>query len=168
MGADAGSRARPLRAAEARGECGRNESRLRGQREPGWTVVGMGEYLDLVTETLSESDLVALVDRELGRHPGMCDQLEIRDGGITTHLATGNDVYFTFEQMVALYWFIKRPNDAKPFSAYTAGYAWDWETNKGRTIYHCPHCHVHFHLGEHDTPENEELADALQSNYTAW
>lgn len=219
----------------------------------------MGEYLELVT-TLSDHDLGALLEQELGQHPQLLKRLQLKDGTLTTKLATCNDVFLTFDDMVALYWFIHShhdvlrygpthahnstpeeilrdrtslylgpweergrqkprvsvpdeffeniehrsvwhptiktrsmhdtwycrkitpvetggvsnysagyyapcPNREDPSTAYEAGYAWDASTNHGRTIYQCPPCGALFNMGEHETPQYEDLARALTAGY---
>ncbi|HOC43261.1 MAG TPA: hypothetical protein PKJ99_09660 [Thermoanaerobaculales bacterium] len=70
----------------------------------------MGEYLELVT-TLSNHDLGALLEQELGQHPRLLKRLQLTDGTVTTKLATCNDVFLTFDDMVALYWLIRSHHD---------------------------------------------------------
>jgi DNA repair protein RadC len=218
----------------------------------------MGDYLELITNSISDDGLAALLDQELGEHPGLRRRLHLQDGTVSMKLATNEDVDLTFDEMVALYWCIQRhqdileygprheynatpeqilkarsslylgareergtrkttvripqecsaeiehesiwrktkkiqsnngrtyyrkvkpdetshgrgnpngyrapcPNTNKGFRALEVGFAWNWETNQGRTLYRCPPCGVLFNRGEYDTPELAALADALRS-----
>jgi len=215
----------------------------------------MGEYLELLTDTLTDDEIKRLLARELAGQPDLLDGLHVAKRSITTKLATCNDVFFTFDALTSLYWFRRRHDDAfrygpshaynatleailrdptslylgpwegrnkrgKParvpatiatevdhypvwrtetgnraghnrtvrpddttaasgasnrvecpcpnsrrttFTAYEAGYAWNWETNQGRTLYRCRPCGRLFNMGAYDTPEYAGLAEALRT-----
>lgn len=64
----------------------------------------IGEYLDLVVNGLDDRAIDALLRREL---PSLADRLDVRAGRISTKLATCNEVFFTFDQVAGLYWFVQ-------------------------------------------------------------
>jgi len=71
----------------------------------------MGEYLELVTDSLSDNQLRAMLVQELAGYPGLLSQLHVGQRTISTKLATCEHVFFTFEEMVALYRFIRKHAD---------------------------------------------------------
>lgn len=77
----------------------------------------MGEHLHVVS-SLPDAVLVALVERELA---SLQPYLTCEEGAITGHLATGNEVFFTFAQIARLYQVVER----HPALAYGVGH----ETN---------------------------------------
>lgn len=235
----------------------------------------MGEYLSLMTKEGIEAkgDMQHLggvmreVDRRLNKLvklyfrylPRMIEELNVHCGEISTKLATCEEVFFTFPEMVALYNFIREhktffvygenhsynmtpeqilkdrkslyigafqrglekrkldtvvpeaiskqiehyecwqkyfktvskngktyykkvaksqtdgcygnsngkqipcKNHAVEFKASKSGFAWDWETNKGRTLYNCPKCKVTFNMGENPTPDYAHIAKQLKT-----
>jgi hypothetical protein len=68
----------------------------------------MGEYLQLVTDTLTDTQLRELLTRELAGYPRLLEQLSLDQRTISTKLATCEHVFFTFEEMAALFRFIRK------------------------------------------------------------
>ena len=68
----------------------------------------MGEYLQLVTDTLTHTQLRTLIARELAGYPQLLERLSVDQRTISTKLATCEHVFFTFEEMVALFRFIRK------------------------------------------------------------
>ncbi|MDA8116084.1 MAG: hypothetical protein M0000_01645 [Actinomycetota bacterium] len=68
----------------------------------------MGEYLQLVTDTLTDTQLHELLARELAAYPRLLEQFFVGQRTISTKLATCEHVFFTFEEMVALFRFIEK------------------------------------------------------------
>lgn len=58
--------------------------------------------------------------------------------------------------------FVPCPHAGQPFTASEVGHAWDWQRNRGRTIYQCPGCETLFNMGEYDTPQYADVAALLR------
>ena len=71
-------------------------------------VVTVGEYLQLVSDHLSDDQPKSSWHRELAEFPDLVQRLDVRDHVISTKLATCEHVFFTFAEMVALHRFVKK------------------------------------------------------------